>query len=378
MSKTAATAAKVRDARRRKVKGGGVARATTIDDGEWTGAELAPVAGGARLRATPRLDRQASFAPARSGLAFAALASLAVHAAVVAAAALSLGAPRPTGEPEAIAVEWIAASGEAAAAPTDANLAETTRSPPPPDASAPAKAPADGAPPTPKAAEAAYVTAPSPPATPPQPPATDEVPAVAAAAPPARAAATPPEADFAVATDAAAEPAPAPPAQDPAASEAVAAAKPPPQTIATPPEADFAVATTPPRSEPKSPAAPPRAPARLKPASAATAARAASAAPAPTRGVAGLADYRSALLAKISGATRYPEAARERGATGVATVRFALDGVGAVTLADLAQSSGDRALDDEALAAVRRASPLPPPPAGAPRAYAAPIRFELR
>ena len=84
------------------------------------------------------------------------------------------------------------------------------------------------------------------------------------------------------------------------------------------------------------------------------------------------------MFAKISAAARYPEAARERGATGVATVRFALDGGGAVTLADLAQSSGDRALDDEALAAVRRASPLPAPPAGAPRAYSAPIRFELR
>ena len=59
-------------------------------------------------------------------------------------------------------------------------------------------------------------------------------------------------------------------------------------------------------------------------------------------------------------------------------MRFALDGGGAVTLADLAQSSGDRALDDEALAAVRRASPLPAPPTGAPRAYSAPIRFELR
>ena len=99
---------------------------------------------------------------------------------------------------------------------------------------------------------------------------------------------------------------------------------------------------------------------------------------APARGAVELAAYRNALLAKISGAARYPEAARERGATGVATVRFALDGGGAVTLADLAQSSGDRALDDEALAAVRRASPLPPPPADAPRAYSAPIRFELR
>jgi protein TonB len=326
-----------------------VARAAAIDGGGWTGAGLAPGAGGARLQATPRLDREASSAPARSGLAFAALASLAVHAAIVAAAMLSLGAPRPTGEPDAIAVEWIAASGETAAAPaTDADLARATRPPrddaapadaaqsaPPPDAATPAKAPDPAAPAAPEAADAASVTAPAPP--------------------------TPPE--------------------QAAAAGGVPAAPSPPQTIATPPEAEFVAAAAPPRPEAKSRAAPapPRATARLNPSSTATGARAASApAPAPARGVAALADYRNALLAKISGAVRYPEAARERGETGVATVRFALDGVGAVTLADLAKSSGDRALDDEALAAVRRASPLPAPPAGAPRAYSAPIRFELR
>ena len=341
-----------------------MARAAAIDGGGWTGAGLAPAAGGARLQATPRLDREASSAPARSGLAFAALASLAVHAAIVAAAMLSLGAPRPTGEPDAIAVEWIAASGEAAPAPAaDADLARATRPPrddaapadaaqsaPPPDAATPTKAPDPAAPAAPEAADAANVTAPAPPTPPEQAAATGGVPA---APPPPQTIATPPEAEF--------------------------VAAPPPQAIARPPEADFAVAAAPPRPEAKSRAAPapPRATARLNPSSTATGARAASA-PAPARGVAALADYRNALLAKISGAVRYPEAARERGATGVATVRFALDGVGAVTLADLAKSSGDRALDDEALAAVRRASPLPAPPAGAPRAYSAPIRFELR
>ena len=91
-----------------------------------------------------------------------------------------------------------------------------------------------------------------------------------------------------------------------------------------------------------------------------------------------VAAYRDALLARIWGVLRYPEAARARGATGVATVSFALDAAGDVTAISLARSSGDGALDAEALAAVRRASPLPPPPADAPRSYAAPIRFELR
>ena len=59
-------------------------------------------------------------------------------------------------------------------------------------------------------------------------------------------------------------------------------------------------------------------------------------------------------------------------------VDFALDASGRVTSAALARSSGDGALDAEAVAAVRRASPLPPPPPGAPRVYLAPIRFALR
>ena len=70
--------------------------------------------------------------------------------------------------------------------------------------------------------------------------------------------------------------------------------------------------------------------------------------------------------------------ARARGASGVAAVNFALDAAGDVTAAQLMRSSGDGELDAEAVAAVRRASPLPAPPADAPRAYVAPIRFDLR
>jgi len=116
--------------------------------------------------------------------------------------------------------------------------------------------------------------------------------------------------------------------------------------------------------------------ARAKPLPRAAAATA-SAGSAPTRGVVDLAAYRNALLAKISSAVRYPEAARGRGASGVAAVNFALDAAGDVTVAQLTRSSGDGELDAEAVAAVRRASPLPAPPAEAPRAYVAPIRFEL-
>jgi len=87
--------------------------------------------------------------------------------------------------------------------------------------------------------------------------------------------------------------------------------------------------------------------------------------------------YRSSLFARILGAVRYPAAARERGASGVATVNFSMDGAGQVISASLAQSSGDAALDADAVATVRRASPLPPPPEGAPRAYTVPIHYRL-
>jgi protein TonB len=368
-------------------RGGDVARAAAIDGGEWTGAGSAPVAGGVRLQAAPRLDRDPSSAPARRGLAFAALASLAVHAAIVAAAALSLGAPQLTGEPDAIAVELMASTGEAPAAPTPAPNAESTRATPAlrDDAAPSTPARADDAPPVP--ANAPQATAPKPTeASDVATPTSANTPDTAASAPPradAIATPTPPKsADAANATD---EPPPAPLALAPTpdAAQAVVAsapASPTPQSAAAPPEADFASAPAAPRVEPKlspKPLTAARAAARLEPSARPSGARAASA-PAPARGAAELAAYRNALLAKIAGAVRYPEAARAREATGVATVRFALDGAGAVTLADLAQPSGDRALDEEALAAVRRASPLPAPPAGAPRAYLTPIRFELR
>jgi len=369
-----------------------VARAAAIDGGEWTGAGSAPVAGGARLQAAPRRDRDPSSAPPRGGSALAALVSLAVHAAIVAAAALSLGAPQPTGEPDAIAVELAASTGEAPVAASDADLMRATRAAR--DDADPAGAPPSAPPPeaaTPVPAGAAQATAPQPTETSDAKMSTPAKASDAAASAPPKsdAAATPTPAHSTDVADAPDETPPAPPAQDPTpgAAQAVVApapAWPPPQSASAPPEADLTDAPVAPRAEPKPSAKPPtaaRPAARLEPTArppGARAAASAASAPAPARGAAEPAAYRNALMAKIWAAARYPEAARERGATGVATVRFALDGVGAVTLAALAQSSGDRALDDEALAAVRRASPLPPPPTGAPRAYSAPIRFELR
>jgi len=343
-----------------------VARAAAIDGGEWTGARLAPVAGIVRPQARPRRDRDDSISPARGGWVVAAVASLAVHTAIVAAATLSFGAPQPTGSPEAIAVELVASTG---AAPSPLPELESSRAEP---------APRSDSAPDPAGAHAE--TAPQP---------TNAEDATTTAKPPDMAAATIPTAPKSVEEVSAndvAPPAPMSPSPIPDTAPAIVASiapAPPPQAASAPPEADFAAAPMAPRVEPGI-SARPRTAARVisrresaaRPFDARASANAP--APAPARGAAVLAAYRDALFARISSLVRYPEAARERGVTGVAMVRFALDGAGAVTLADLAHSSGDRALDDEAVAAVRRAAPLPAPPEGAPRAYSAPIRFELR
>lgn len=52
--------------------------------------------------------------------------------------------------------------------------------------------------------------------------------------------------------------------------------------------------------------------------------------------------------------------------TGTAAVRFSFDGNGNITNVSLSRSSGNSAIDSYIVAAVRRASPIPAPPAGVP------------
>jgi protein TonB len=110
----------------------------------------------------------------------------------------------------------------------------------------------------------------------------------------------------------------------------------------------------PPRPRPpqREAAAPPRA-----------AAPAASAA-APTQGqsapVVSVASWRGTLVAHLNRFKRFPPG----GSTGLATVAFTIDRSGRVVGASLVGSSGDAALDTEAVSMVRRASPVPAPPAG--------------
>ena len=67
------------------------------------------------------------------------------------------------------------------------------------------------------------------------------------------------------------------------------------------------------------------------------------------------------LAVKLQQAKRYP--ARAHGEKGTARVAFAIDRLGRVVTASLVQSSGSPILDEEALALVRRAQPMPQPPA---------------
>ena len=361
-----------------------MARVAAIEGDGWTGAGSARVADFARLRPARSGEEGESVAPSSGGSVLAAAASLLVHAAIIAAAASSLGAPQPTGAPEAIAVELVASTSETPA-PAQERQSPDAALAPHDETTAPAPAAAESTPPAPPdspPAEPKETVESSPPAP------TTASNTIAAATPNADATAVsvPPEAAVASKTTEIAPPAPPPsPAPSPEAERAVVTSIPPaPQAASAPPEADFSAPVAAPRVAARVAPRPPRATAQAVVRATPTArlskarAEASAAAPPPARGAADPAAYRNALLARIQAATRYPEAARERGATGVATVRFALDGAGAVTLVDLAQSSGVRALDDEAVAAVRRASPLPAPPIGAPHAYSAPIRFELR
>ena len=91
--------------------------------------------------------------------------------------------------------------------------------------------------------------------------------------------------------------------------------------------------------------------------------------------------WKTHILALLERNKRYPEAAKSRHQQGVAQVFFSIDRRGRVINSRLVRSSGASALDDEALALLRRAEPFPPPPPELPGArvdLSVPIRFNLR
>ncbi|KAB2678479.1 cell envelope integrity protein TolA [Brucella pseudintermedia] len=95
-------------------------------------------------------------------------------------------------------------------------------------------------------------------------------------------------------------------------------------------------------------------------------------------GSASPAKWQSRLMAHLERRKRYPSGARSRGEQGTAYVRFRIDDAGNVLSASLARSSGFPDLDNEVVEMVRRASPVPAPPAGVNKTITAPVRFTVR
>ena len=91
--------------------------------------------------------------------------------------------------------------------------------------------------------------------------------------------------------------------------------------------------------------------------------------------------WQSLLLARLEQAKRYPEAARMRRQQGVVLLSFAMDRNGMVLSVSVKKSSGFDILDQEALALVQRAQPLPKPPPeilSNPVELVVPIEFSLK
>ncbi|MEJ0025310.1 MAG: energy transducer TonB [Rhizomicrobium sp.] len=73
--------------------------------------------------------------------------------------------------------------------------------------------------------------------------------------------------------------------------------------------------------------------------------------------------YLAQLLGYLNRYKHYPPAARAARIQGVVMLHFVMDKTGHVTTFDISRSSGKPALDEEALALIQRAQPLPPIPA---------------
>ncbi len=86
------------------------------------------------------------------------------------------------------------------------------------------------------------------------------------------------------------------------------------------------------------------------------------------------------LLGRLEQFKRYPYEAQYRRQQGVAYLHFIMDRNGKVLSARIEKSSGYEALDQETLALIHRAEPLPKPPTeipGDPIELTVPVQFFL-
>jgi protein TonB len=95
---------------------------------------------------------------------------------------------------------------------------------------------------------------------------------------------------------------------------------------------------------------------------------------------AAIASWRDHVVARLQQAKRYPSSAQSNREQGVVTLSFSVDRNGRVTARNIARSSGHSSLDQEVLALIQRAQPLPPFPPAMPQQVVhltVPIRFSL-
>jgi protein TonB len=94
-----------------------------------------------------------------------------------------------------------------------------------------------------------------------------------------------------------------------------------------------------------------------------------------------LIQWQNALAAHLGRFKRYPSQARSRGEQGTATVAFTINRDGRLLNSRILQSSGSLLLDDETLAMLARAQPMPKPPitaADSVLSFVVPVRFDIR
>ncbi len=162
-----------------------------------------------------------------------------------------------------------------------------------------------------------------------------------------------------------------PPEVKPALNPEVAIEPPPPQEVKQ---------ETPQRQVPRPPAPTTSAPQAIPDQTAAVAAAPVQGQPVPNTSNA-IPTWKTQIVALLERNKRYPEASQSKREQGVAQVFFSLDRRGRVLESRVVRSSGASALDDEALALLRRAQPFPAPPSELPGDHVdltVPIRFNLK